>query len=74
MKAEHYEELHRVNVVEHEIYGILLDQIQYFKTEEEARAWCQNFNKENRIDALHAPDWYIQAEYVGCQLVPVFKE
>jgi len=74
MKAERYEELHRVNVVEHEIYGSKLEAIEYFKTEQEARKWCQTYNQESRIDAEHAPDWYMQAEYVGCQLVPVFKE
>ena len=74
MKAERYEELHRVNVIESDIYlGQKLDAIEYFKTEQEARKWCQKFNKDNCTQTQGVPDWYVVAEYVGCQLVPVFK-
>ena len=36
----------------------------YFDNEAEAREYALNYNRTNNT-ATTAPDWYVQAEYVG---------
>ena len=37
---------------------------KYFDNAEEAKAWAIAYNKEHNT-ASSAPDWYVQADYVG---------
>lgn len=54
----------RVNVVEYDIWaGSKIDSVKYFDDELEAIAWCTRYNAINDDD--RAPDWYMQAEFVG---------
>ena len=56
--------LHRVEIIESERgYGQKLDEVKYFDTKQNALSFCSDFNKCNVSDS--APDWYMQANYVG---------
>lgn len=56
--------LYRVDIIESERgWGQKLDETKYFDNEPEARAFCKLYNATNTQQT--APDWYMQAEYVG---------
>lgn len=55
---------YRVNVVEYDIdMGSKIAMVEYFDNELEVRNWCDRYNASNADGP--APDWYIQAEFVG---------
>jgi hypothetical protein len=51
--------------------GVSVDKLLYFDTEKEARTYVIMYNAFNVEE--QAPDWYMQAEFTGKQLFPVFK-
>lgn len=56
--------LHKVEIIESERgWGQKLEDVKYFDTEQEAKNYCKEFNKDNPTD--HVPDWYMIARYVG---------
>jgi hypothetical protein len=55
---------YQVDIVECERgWGQRLEETLYFDTEDEALAYCDNFNKQNTQKT--APDWYMVANYQG---------
>ena len=57
-------EFYKVEVMEYERgWGSRCDEIKYFDSEESAKAFCADFNKENT--ATTVPDWYMVANYCG---------
>jgi len=56
---------YRVDIIESERgWGQKLDEVLYFDNEAEALEYARNFNSRNNLD--HVPDWYMRAEYRGC--------
>lgn len=54
----------RVDIIESERgWGQKIDETKYFDNEDEARAFATQYNSKNPPGP--APDWYMQAEYVG---------
>jgi hypothetical protein len=54
----------KVEIIESERgWGSKIDEIKYFDSEESAKAFCANFNKDNPPGP--APDWYMQANLIG---------
>lgn len=55
---------YRVDLIESERgWGSKIDETKYFDSEESAKEFCVEFNKQNDKDS--APDWYMYAEYAG---------
>ena len=55
---------YRVDIIESERgWGRKIDETKYFDNEQEARDFCDKYNSKNPPGP--APDWYMQAEYVG---------
>lgn len=55
---------YRVDIIESERgWGQKIDETKYFDNEQEARDFCDKFNSKNPPGP--APDWYMQAEYIG---------
>ena len=55
---------YRVDIIESERgWGSKVDEVKYFDTEESAKAFCTEYNKDNPTD--HVPDWYMVAQYRG---------
>lgn len=60
----HPQVLFRVDIIESERdWGQKIDETKYFDNEPEAVAFCQAYNAQN--PAGPAPDWYMQANYMG---------
>lgn len=56
--------LYKVVIMEYERgWGSKVDETKYFDTPVSAKEFVREFNKYNT--AATAPDWYMQAEYVG---------
>lgn len=56
--------LYKVVIMEYERgWGSKVDETKYFDTEVSAKEFVREFNKRNT--AATAPDWYMQAEYIG---------
>lgn len=56
--------LYKVIIMEYERgWGSKVDETKYFDTEVSAKEFVREFNKRNT--AATAPDWYMQAEYIG---------
>jgi hypothetical protein len=54
----------RVEIIESERgWGTKIDEVKYFDSEESAKAFCTEYNKDNPPGP--APDWYMQANYCG---------
>ena len=54
----------RVDIIESERgWGQKIDEIKYFDNEDEARDFVTQYNSKNPPGP--APDWYMQAEFVG---------
>jgi hypothetical protein len=50
----------RVQIIESERgWGSKVDEVKYFDTQEEAKAFCTNYNKDNNLATV--PDWYMYA-------------
>lgn len=55
---------YKVEIIESERgWGQRIDEIKYFDSEESAKSFCTDFNKDN--NASTAPDWYMVANYCG---------
>jgi hypothetical protein len=55
---------YRVDIIESERgWGSKVDEVKYFETEQEAKAYCTKYNAQNT--ATTVPDWYMRADYVG---------
>ena len=55
---------YKVEIIESERgWGQRIDEIKYFDSEPEAKAFCVEFNKANNLE--HVPDWYMYANYCG---------
>ena len=55
---------YRVDIIESERgWGRKIDETKYFDDETEAKEFCVKYNSKNPPGP--APDWYMQAEYVG---------
>ena len=56
--------VYRVDIIESERgWGQKIDETKYFTTEQEAKMFCQEYNKANDLD--YVPDWYMVAQYCG---------
>ena len=55
---------YRVDIIESERgWGSKVDETKYFESEAEAKEFCKEYNSTNPPGP--APDWYMQANYVG---------
>lgn len=55
---------YKVNIIESERdYGSKIDDVMYFRTEEEAKTFVKEFNSKN--NKIKVPDWYMYADYKG---------
>jgi hypothetical protein len=58
------QQAYKVEIIESERgWGTKIDEVKYFDSEESAKFFCANFNKDNKPGP--APDWYMQANYCG---------
>jgi hypothetical protein len=58
------QQAYRVEIIESERgWGTKIDEVKYFDSEEDAKFFCKNYNKDNPDGP--APDWYMIANYVG---------
>lgn len=58
------QQAYRVDIIESERgWGQKLDEVKYFDNAQEAQNFCKKYNSMNT--ARTAPDWYMQANYVG---------
>ena len=57
-------EMYRVDIIESERgWGRKIDETKYFDDEIEAKQFVTQYNSRNPPGP--APDWYMQAEYIG---------
>jgi hypothetical protein len=50
----------RVQIIESERgWGSKVDEVKRFDTQEEAEAFCNDYNKDNNLQQV--PDWYMYA-------------
>lgn len=57
-------EMYRVDIIESERgWGRKIDESKYFDDDVEAKQFVTQYNSRNPPGP--APDWYMQAEYVG---------
>ena len=57
-------EMYRVDIIESERgWGRKIDESKYFDDEVEAKRFVTQYNSRNPPGP--APDWYMQAEYIG---------
>ena len=57
--------MYRVDIVEYERgWGSKIDESLYFDTEDEAKKYADDYNKEYNSEP-NVPDWYMIAQYYG---------
>lgn len=57
-------DFYKVEIIESERgWGQRIDEIKYFDSEVDAKAFVAEFNRSNNLES--APDWYMVARYLG---------
>jgi len=51
--------------------GSRIEEVKYFKSLQEARDFCKEFNSRNTSETV--PDWYMVAKYTGKKNLPQFN-